>query len=53
MGDYTDAFRLLLNNINIVRIESKEQIMPEYNFAIERKDGVSTLLVESPDLYNT
>ncbi len=53
VGDYTDAFRLLLNNINIVRIESKEQIMSEYNFAIERKDGVSTLIVESPDLYNT
>jgi hypothetical protein len=38
-------------NINIVRLDSHEQIVPEYRFALEREDGMSTMLVEWGDKY--
>lgn len=48
-GDLTEAFRLLMPNTTIVRLESAEQIVPEYRNAIERKGP--TILVEIADLY--
>ena len=53
VGDYTEAFRLLAPNINIVRLEKKSEIFPEYMHAYSRTDGVSTLLVEWSDYYNS
>jgi pyruvate/2-oxoglutarate/acetoin dehydrogenase E1 component len=50
-GDFTDAFKLMCPNINIVRLDSHEQIVPEYRFALEREDGMSTMLVEWGDKY--
>jgi len=52
-GDYTDAFKILVNNINIVRLDDKSQIKSEYVKAVTRNDGVSTILVEHSDLYNS
>ena len=51
-GDFTQAFKLMCPNVNVVRLDSFEQIYPEYVNAYERKDGVSTLLVEWSDKYN-
>jgi pyruvate/2-oxoglutarate/acetoin dehydrogenase E1 component len=51
VGDFTEAFKLLAPNINIVRLDSADMILPEYEKALERKDGVSTLLVEWSDKY--
>ena len=51
-GDYTEAFKLMCPNINVVRLDSAEMIFPEYKLAYERADGVSTLLVEWSDKYN-
>ena len=48
-GDMTEAFRLLMPNTPIVRLESAEQIVPEYRNAIERNGP--TILVEIADLY--
>lgn len=48
-GDLTEAFRLLMPNTTIVRLESAEQITPEYSKAIERNGP--TILVEIADLY--
>lgn len=48
-GDLTEAFRLLMPNTTIVRLESAEQIVPEYRNAIERNGP--TILVEIADLY--
>lgn len=46
VGDFTEAFRMMTNNINIVKLERSEQIYEEYVKAYERQDGISTILVE-------
>ena len=43
-GDYTDALKLMCKNIDVVRIERAEDVIPEYKKAL-RSEG-STLLVE-------
>ena len=35
-GDYTDVFKILLNNINVVRLGNKPQIKSEYVKAVIR-----------------
>lgn len=52
-GDYTEAFKLLAPNLEIVRLDEPEMIRMEYKRAIDREDGVSTLLVEWGDFYGT
>ena len=52
IGDFTDAFKLILNNIEVVKLEESEQIFPAYKKAYERTDGCSTLIVEYGDYYN-
>ena len=51
-GDFTEAFRLLCPNINIVRLDDTNMIIPEYKKALSRTDGVSTILIEWSDRYN-
>ena len=50
-GDFTEAFKIMCPNINVVRLDSSEQVVPEYKLALEREDGVSTILVEWGDKY--
>lgn len=52
IGDFTDAFRLMCKNINIVRLDEPEQIFESYQYAYSRQDGKSTILVEWADYYN-
>lgn len=52
MNDYTDAFRLMCDNIEIIKLEEPEQIFPAYEKAYLRDDGKSTILVEYGDYYN-
>ena len=52
IGDFTDAFRMILKNIDTVRLEEPEQIFPAYKHAYEREDNRSTLIVEYGDYYN-
>ena len=52
VGDFTDAFKLILNNIEVVKLDEPEEIFPAYKKAYERSDGRSTLLVEYGDYYN-
>lgn len=52
IGDYTDAFKLLCPNIDIIKLEEPEDIVPAYAKAYERKDGKATVLVEYGDFYN-
>ena len=49
-SDYTEAFRHLFKNINIVRLNKTEEIVPAYKKALE--DENSTILIEVSDLYN-
>ena len=48
-GDYTEAFKKMLKNINVVKLESCEQISPAYECAYNSEG--STLIVESLNLY--
>ena len=52
IGDYTTAFNLMCNTIDIIRLDEPEQIFDAYQLAYERKDGRSTILVEWGDYYN-
>ena len=52
VGDYTDAFRLMCENVDVIRLEEPEDIVPAYAKAYERKDGKATVLVEYGDYYN-
>lgn len=49
-GDLTEAFRLLMPNTTIVRLDSADRIVPEYRNAIERNGP--TILVEVADMYS-
>ena len=51
IGDFTDGFKLMLNNIEIIRLEEPEDIFPAYYKAYNRTDGKSTLVVEYGDYY--
>lgn len=52
VGDYTDAYKLMCPNINIVRLEEPGQIYDAYCDAYLKKDGKATILVEYGDYYN-
>lgn len=46
VGDFTDAFKSMLKNIEVVKLNSEDEILPAYIKAYERDDGISTILVE-------
>lgn len=52
VGDYTEAFRLMLTNIEVIRCDEPEQVFPAYEKALMRDDGKSTLVVEWGDYYS-
>jgi pyruvate/2-oxoglutarate/acetoin dehydrogenase E1 component len=52
VGDYTEAFRLLCPNIDIIRLDEPEDVFSAYKKALEREDGRSTLIVEYGDYYS-
>ena len=47
LGDFSDAFKLLCTNIDIIKLESHNDIVPAYNQAYESYR--SSILVEYPD----
>ena len=51
-GDFTEAFKLMCPNLNIVRLDKTSVIFDEYQKAYERSDGISSLLIEWSDKYN-
>ena len=52
VGDFTDSFRLMCTNIEVIRLDEPEQILPAYKKALTRTDGKSTIVVEWGDYYN-
>ena len=52
VGDFSKAFKNISKTLNIVNLKKPEMIFPEYKKAFDRKDGVSTILVEYGDYYN-
>jgi len=51
-GDFTDAFRLMLKTVEVIRLKEPEEIFNAYQLAYERNDNKSTLLVEYGDYFN-
>lgn len=52
VGDFTEAFRLMCKNIEVIRLDEPEQVFPAYQKALERTDGKSTIIVEYGDYHN-
>jgi pyruvate/2-oxoglutarate/acetoin dehydrogenase E1 component len=48
-GNFSEAFRLMCKTIDVVELKTVEDIMPAYQKAYNRTDGISTILVEFPD----
>jgi len=48
-GNFSDAFRSMLKNIEVIELIEPEDILPAYEKALNREDGVSTILVEFAD----
>jgi pyruvate/2-oxoglutarate/acetoin dehydrogenase E1 component len=51
-GDFTQAFKHLCNNIDVIRLDDANIILPVYEHALNRKDGKSSLIIEWSDKYN-
>ncbi len=51
-SDYTEAFKCMLKNVEVIKLTESKEIVPAYNHALERRDGRSTLLIEVADLYS-
>jgi pyruvate/2-oxoglutarate/acetoin dehydrogenase E1 component len=49
-GDFTDAMRLMLKTVKVVRLDEPEQIMPAYQAAYQAEG--STILCEVSDFIN-
>jgi len=52
VGDFTDAIRLMCRSVEVVRLEEPNQIFSAYSHALNRDDGVSSILVEYGDFYS-
>ena len=48
-GNFSEAFRLMTKNIEIIELKEPEEILPAYTKALNRNDGVITILVEFAD----
>jgi pyruvate/2-oxoglutarate/acetoin dehydrogenase E1 component len=52
-GNFTEAFKNMTNNIDIIELIEPEDILPAYQKALNRNDGISTILVEFADYSKT
>ena len=52
-GNFSDAFRQMTNSIEIIELFEPENIVPAYKKALNREDGISTILVEFADFCKT
>ena len=52
-GNFTEAFKSMTKNIEIIELIEPEDIIPAYSKALNRDDGVSTILVEYADYAKT
>ena len=52
ISDFTAGFRAMCDTIDIIRLDEPHQIFESYQYAYNRNDGRSTILVEWGDYYN-
>ena len=48
--DHSEALKLMLKNVDVVKLERKEDVLPAYQKALSSER--STILIEIPDLYH-
>jgi pyruvate/2-oxoglutarate/acetoin dehydrogenase E1 component len=51
-SDFTEGFRKMLTNVEVLTLLEPEDVFPAYQKALHRLDGKSTLLVEYGESYN-
>jgi pyruvate/2-oxoglutarate/acetoin dehydrogenase E1 component len=52
-GNFVEAFRSMTKTLDIIELNEPEEILPAYEFALNRQDGRSTILVEFADYSKT
>lgn len=52
VGDFTEAIRMMCSMVEIIRLEEPKDVFPAYEWALQREDGHSTIIVEYGDYYN-
>ena len=52
VGDFTVPIKQMAKNIEVVKLKEPKDIFSSYKKAVNRKDNVSTILVEYGDYYN-
>jgi pyruvate/2-oxoglutarate/acetoin dehydrogenase E1 component len=52
-GNFSEAFRQMTSNIEVIELIEPEDIIPAYEKALNREDGVNTILVEYADFCKT
>jgi len=49
VGNFSSGLKQMLKTIDLIELIEPDEIYPAYEFALNRKDGKSTILVESAD----
>ena len=52
IGNFAEAFKKLFDHIEVVELNSAEEVFPAYKHAFERTDNKSTLIIEHGNFYN-
>lgn len=52
-GNFSESFRQMLKNIEVIELNEPEEIIPAYEKALNREDGINTILVEFADYAKT
>ena len=52
-GNFSEAFRNMTTNTEIIELKEPEDILPAYTKALNRKDNINTILVEFADYCKT
>ena len=52
-GNFSEAFRQMTSNIEVIELIEPENILPAYEKALNREDGINTILVEYADFCKT
>jgi|TARA_B110000037_G_C16991077_1_gene453142 pyruvate/2-oxoglutarate/acetoin dehydrogenase E1 component len=52
VGDFTNSIQMMSKNIHIVKLKEPKDIFPAYKKALDRKDNISSIMVEYGDYYS-
>ena len=52
VGDFTEGFKKIFKNIEVIKLENAEDIFPAYQEALDHKNPKSYLIIEVGNYYN-